>query len=292
MMDKIVNARVTSLYRLALQVPDLEEAKAFYANVWKLHLTGEDAGVASFRSAAVDHDDLIFSEGERSIDHVAFEVASLTDLATLTERLERAGFPSLPRLTRPLDNGQATASFTDPDGRRVELVVADCPPHPLEAGNDPLAPLRIGHVVFWTKNQQQTENFYRLLGFQITDRTHIGMSFLRCNTDHHTLALVKSDHGKTGLQHIAFDVGSIDNVMKNFGRLRDLNVECVWGVGRHGPGNNIFSYYSDPAGNFVEYYGEMDLYPLDNVGEPHIWGPEHKGDVWGVAGIPPQAFRE
>ena len=51
------------------------------------------------------------------------------------------------------------------------------------------------------------------------------------------------------LQHIAFDVGSLDNVMRNFARLRGLEVECAWGVGRHGPGNNVFSYYTDPAGN-------------------------------------------
>ncbi|MDF0546389.1 VOC family protein [Sphingobium sp. H39-3-25] len=291
-MDKIVTSRVTSLYRLALQVPNLEEVKAFYANVWKLRPTSAGAGVASFRSAAVDHDDLFLSEGERSVDHIAFEVASHADLATLTDRLERAGFPSLPKPSRLLDDGHATASFTDPDGRKVELVVADGDHCPLEVSDDPLAPLRIGHVVFWTKDQQETENFYRLLGFQITDRTHIGMSFLRCNADHHTLALVKSESGKTGLQHIAFDVRSIDNVMKNFSRLRALDVECVWGVGRHGPGNNVFSYYSDPAGNFIEYYGEMDLYSFDDVEEPRIWGPEHKGDVWGVAGIPPQAFRE
>ena len=103
---------------------------------------------------------------------------------------------------------------------------------------------------------------------------------------------MKSKTGRTGVQHIAFDVGSLDNVMRNFGRLRDQGLDCAWGVGRHGPGNNIFSYYADPAGNFVEYYGDMEVFPVDDLVEARIWGPEHKGDIWGVAGIPPLAFRE
>jgi len=146
--------------------------------------------------------------------------------------------------------------------------------------------------VLWTPQRKEQEAFYTSLGFKVTDRTHAGMSFMRCNRDHHTLALVDSKDNRTGTQHTSFDVGTIDNVMREYGRLREAGVECIWGVGRHGPGRNVFSYYTDPCGNVVEFYGDMDEFTDHVDGEPRFWGPEHKGDVWGVAGRPPLSFTE
>jgi hypothetical protein len=79
--------------------------------------------------------------------------------------------------------------------------------------------------------------------------------------------------------------------MQEYGRLRSKNLECIWGVGRHGPGNNVFSYYRDPEGNVIEFYGEMEQVASADVAETRYWGPEHKGDISGKVGPPPQAFR-
>ncbi len=284
--------RVEGIHRLALRVPDLSAAQRFYRDVWLLSDRGRDGEFEAFRSPAEDHDDLLLGEGATQIAHLAFAVASPEDLGAITARLEAEGFPT----TRIADESlfradAAAAAVEDPDGREIWLVVPQLGTAAIDDAH-PLAPHRIGHVVLWTPGQEAAERFYGLLGFDITDRTNAGMSFLRCNADHHSLALMKSTKGKTGLQHIAFDVGSLDNVMRNFARLRGLEVECAWGVGRHGPGNNVFSYYTDPAGNYIEYYGEMELFDADAPVETRIWGPEHKGDVWGLAGVPPLGFRE
>jgi catechol-2,3-dioxygenase len=103
---------------------------------------------------------------------------------------------------------------------------------------------------------------------------------------------IKKLCGKTGLQHVAFDVGSIDEVMRELGRLRSEGVDCVWGVGRHGPGNNVFSYYTDPAGNVIEYYGEMEKVQPNEKVTPKFWDSLHTGDLWGVAGAPPEIMRD
>ena len=67
---------------------------------------------------------------------------------------------------------------------------------------------------------------------------------------------------------------------------------CIWGIGRHGPGNNLFSYYEDPAGNLFEIYAELEQVPDDEApSEVRFWGPEHKGDISGRAGPPPMQFR-
>jgi catechol-2,3-dioxygenase len=177
----------------------------------------------------------------------------------------------------------------DPDSNRVELIVPSSVP--LAASASTVAPRRLGHVVLWTGNVNQQEAFYALLGFQVTDRTHMGMSFLRCNADHHSLAIMHNDAGRRGLQHVAFDVSTVDEVMREYARLNAEGVKCIGGVGRHGPGNNIFSYYRDPVGNVVEFYGEMEKVPQFETAEPRFWGSEHKGDSWGVAGPPPPILR-
>lgn len=154
-----------------------------------------------------------------------------------------------------------------------------------------VTPRKLGHVVLNTPNQPAMEAFYRTLGLRVTDRTSRGMSFMRCNRDHHTLALVNSP--RRGLQHAAFDVVELDNVMHALGELKRAGTPCIWGPGRHGPGHNIFTSYTDPAGNIVEYYAEMEQVDEDDDGplEEKFWGPEHKGDVWGVAGPSPARFR-
>ena len=285
--------RVQGIHRLALRVPDLGEARRFYRDIWLLDDHGADLDFAGFRSGGEDHDDLVLAEGSPQIAHLAFQVASTEELEAIATQLAAAGFSPQPVAEQGLfRSDQAAIAVQDSVGRQVWLVAPQPDASALVQPPAVLAPNRIGHIVLWTPDQDAAERFYATLGFQVTDRTNAGMSFLRCNADHHSLALMKSREGRTGLQHVAYDVGSLDNVMRNFARLRSLGVECIWGVGRHGPGNNVFSYYTDPAGNYIEYYGEMEQFDANVPVEARIWGPQHKGDVWGVAGVPPLGFRE
>ena len=43
----------------------------------------------------------------------------------------------------------------------------------------------------------------------------------------------------------------------------------VWGLGRHYAGSNFFWYLKDPAGNFSEYYSDMDC-----IIDDQLWTPE------------------
>jgi len=62
-----------------------------------------------------------------------------------------------------------------------------------------------------------------------------------------------------------------------------------WGVGRHGPGNNIFAYFLDSADFVVEYTAEV--LQVDNsykVGGPDDWKwAPGRTDLWGIA--PPKS---
>ena len=287
-------ARVTGIYRLGLDVPDLARARDFYSSHGGMILDDAAEGEACLRSRAVDHADLLLRAGARSaINHIALSVASEDDLYALLSRVTDAGFnagTSLQIGSQP--NEKASAVVHDADGNRVVLVVHSDSATKSTVTEPGDGPLKLGHVVVWSSQPARQEAFYGRLGFQVTDRTHAGMSFLRCNADHHTIAFLRSSHGRTGLQHAAFDLGTLDAVMRKLGRLKSEGIACIWGVGRHGPGNNVFSYYRDPAGNIVEYFGDMERVSNDAPSEVRHWGPEHKGDTWGVSGPAPPPFHD
>jgi hypothetical protein len=62
----------------------------------------------------------------------------------------------------------------------------------------------------------------------------------------------------------------------------------VWGFGRHHIGSNFFWYFRDPAGNFCEYYSDMDIIPEDQVWKPEVWEGAAGLYAWGPP--PPPSF--
>lgn len=125
-------------------------------------------------------------------------VATREDLLSLERKIETSSHVVYALSEADLAPGEAYGLVTtDPDGRQIRLVVPTRPDRPCEAVADSLAPQNIGHVVLWTPDSSVSEAFYGLLGFSVTDRTHLGMSFLKCgNEDHHSLALVGSKTGR------------------------------------------------------------------------------------------------
>ena len=89
---------------------------------------------------------------------------------------------------------------------------------------------KIGHVVLNVSDLERSARFYtEVLGFEISDvypETMMpgGMVFMRCNGDHHGIALVGALEGtstSTELHHLAFEVGSLDEVLLAAKRLHE-----------------------------------------------------------------------
>ncbi|EOZ9140035.1 VOC family protein, partial [Providencia stuartii] len=81
---------------------------------------------------------------------------------------------------------------------------------------DKATPINIGHVVFFVDDLQATEAFYcQKLGFQVSDRYIDRAVFLRTqiNGCHHNLFLLKLPHRGRGLNHVAFTVRDIHEVI-------------------------------------------------------------------------------
>jgi len=64
----------------------------------------------------------------------------------------------------------------------------------------------------------------------------------------------------------------------------------VWGLGRHYLGSNYFWYLKDPAGNFSEYYSDMDVIMDDDEWVAGLWEGTKSFYSWGPP--PPKQMRE
>ena len=285
--------KVKGLDHVCLGGGDIEKVTDFYTEQWGLQLFEEADGKRYLRTQESGHHALLLDPAQPAgLHHLAFEVHERADLDRAVEAALAAGRTVERVPGDAVEPGhRASAAIHDPDGNLVELLWA--PDAVTDTYQAPLvAPRKVGHVVLNSPQPEAMEDFYgRHLGFRVSDRTARGMTFLRCNRDHHTLAFMKS--GRTGVQHVAYDVDILDNVMRGLAHFTQNGIPCVWGPGRHGPGSNIFTYYTDPAGTIIEYYAELEQ--VDDLdGEPieeRFWGPEHGGDVWGLAGPPPEIFR-
>jgi hypothetical protein len=72
------------------------------------------------------------------------------------------------------------------------------------------------------------------------------------------------------LHHTSWQVDDVDDVGRGAAAMLDGHPDRnVWGLGRHHAGSNFFWYLKDPAGNFSEYYSDMD-----SAIDDQLWTPE------------------
>jgi catechol-2,3-dioxygenase len=122
-------------------------------------------------------------------------------------------------------------------------------------------PAEVGHVVFFTDALVTTTEFYEALGFQLSDRYPGRGHFLRCapRGGHHDLFLLQTPEAKRGLNHVAFTVRDIHEVIGGGLHLSRCGWETQLGPGRHPISSALFWYFKNPAGALVEYYADEDV---------------------------------
>ena len=133
------------------------------------------------------------------------------------------------------------------------------PGHPFRIG-------KLGHVVLNVRDVERSARFYtELLGFEVSDvypeeMVPGGMVFLRCNPDHHGIALVgslKEPATNADLNHIAFEVATLDEVIRARDHLRTHDVQIDF-EGRRRAGVQIAVEFRDPDGHRLEIYWGLD----------------------------------
>lgn len=123
---------------------------------------------------------------------------------------------------------------------------------------EPVRPRKLGHVVVGSTDQETTSRFFTDgLGFKTSDYIKDHGAFLRCSTDHHNVLVLGAP--VNFLHHTSWQVDDVDDVGRGAMRMLEGHPDRhVWGLGRHHAGSNFFWYLKDPAGNFSEYYSDMD----------------------------------
>ena len=135
---------------------------------------------------------------------------------------------------------------------------------------------KIGHVVLHCRDLERSVRFYtEVLGFQVSDvypqeMTPGGMVFLRCNPDHHGIGLVGASDPRAparDLNHLAFEVGSLDEVLLAAQRLRQHGAVIDF-EGRRRAGVQIAVEFQDPDGHRLEIYWGIDQVGSDGTLRP------------------------
>jgi catechol 2,3-dioxygenase-like lactoylglutathione lyase family enzyme len=246
---KIVAAPQRTLVELVIRADDRDDVARITDDLARLHLTPE---------ATADEVSIVDPvNGVRAVVRVA---------------------PPLIEVSRPAPPYNAPASMARPAGVRASVT----------GRNGPVRPRRLGHVVIGTTDYQASVALYtRGFGFKISDYIPGVGAFLRCSTDHHNLLVLKAP--VCFLHHSSWQVDDVDEIGRGAMAMLEGHPERhVWGLGRHYAGSNFFYYLKDPAGNFCEYYSDMD-YIIDD----QLWTPE---DCEGANGLftwgppPPASF--
>jgi catechol-2,3-dioxygenase len=288
----MASGRIAALRSVALQVPDLVAAEAFYTNTWRLSVRTREAGVIYLAGSGSDHHLLALheAEGTPKIKYVTLRSTRLEALDEIAAAsVSHGGKITRLRETTTDAAGGVSIEVSDADGRLFEVVFDDqqfTATLPSSATKD--VPVRLAHTVLNAHDLGSAQGFLEaVFDFRLIDRTGI-MAFMNCNNDHHSIAFGITDND--ALNHIAFLMPDAESVMRGGGRMRDAGHAIEWGPGRHGPGNNTFNYFIDPFGVVIEYTADVEQvdenYP---VRMPKDWAwPSGRFDQWGIS-LPPSA---
>jgi catechol 2,3-dioxygenase len=154
---------------------------------------------------------------------------------------------------------------------------------------------KLGHVVIVVQDLARSVAFYTgALGFRVSDvypdsMMKGGMVFLRCNSDHHSLALVggaRDAPSARELHHLAFEVATLDEVFAARAHLRQRGVKIDF-EGRRRAGCQVAVEFRDPDGHFLEIFWGLDQVGDDaRVRPPAEWRETHSLEE-AVADAPP-----
>jgi catechol 2,3-dioxygenase-like lactoylglutathione lyase family enzyme len=292
-----------ALHRLAsitIGVPNVEETCQYYAEFGLtrdgVRLSTSDGGeqlrivemptrrLIEMCIGADDRDDV-----DRVADRLArLGVTSRCDSGGSVSALEtqsgvRAVVTVLPRISQ---ESTPTGPYNGPgrserENRRAPAIVRD----------GPVRPRRLGHVVVGTPDVEASQRFFvDGIGFAVSDQVRGIAAFIRCSTDHHNLLIQPSP--VAFLHHTAWQVDDVDEVGRGAIRMLEGHPDRhVWGLGRHFIGSNFFWYLRDPAGNFSEYYSDMDTITDDQLWTPGTWEPSLRAlYAWGPD-VPPSMLQ-
>jgi catechol 2,3-dioxygenase-like lactoylglutathione lyase family enzyme len=209
----------------------------------------------------------------------AYAFDSRASLAAHRAALEAKRIPTIANPSALFDEGAHAVS--DPDGNVVAFGLRS---RSSNDSNEPL-PARLQHLAFRTPDPDRMVAFYESLGFVVSDRVKddegvMRACFLRTDHEHHALALFRAADAR--FDHLSCETRDAGAVIAWADRMAGDGIPIHWGIGRHGPGNDVFFMVKDPDGNLVEISADIEV--CEAARPAGTWRHEQRTlNLWGTA---------
>ncbi len=291
------------LTRITIGVPNVEETAGYYTEFGLTEGSGPDGAAGRHFSTGDGGEQLtLVSTPRRRLvelrvgaddpDDIGRVAASLAGLDLAVEKTATG--------VRTFDPGTEVNVVVEVAGR-ISQEDTPSPPYntpghearpntraPGVLRETPVQPRKLGHVVLGSTDQAGSQRlFTEGLGFKISDTVPGLAAFMRCSTDHHNVLVQQAP--VAFLHHTSWQVNDIDEVGRGATAMLEKDPSRhIWGLGRHHVGSNFFWYLRDPAGNFSEYYSDLDCIVDDALWTPRTWEGMRGLYNWGPP--PPPSF--
>jgi catechol 2,3-dioxygenase-like lactoylglutathione lyase family enzyme len=291
------------LTHITLGVPNVDDTAEYYRDFGLTQLeASQSAAEASFSTTDGGEQMRIVSTPRRRLVELRIGADDPDDLARIASSLMKLEIPV------ELIDGELK---TQDAGSEVTVVVeiadrvaqAATPPPPYNAPGHiarpdvrapgvlretPVQPRKLGHVVLGSTDKEGSERFFvEGLGFKVSDTVPGLATFMRCSTDHHNVLVQQTP--LAFLHHTSWQLNDVDEIGRGASRMLEKDPSRhIWGLGRHHVGSNFFWYLCDPAGNFSEYYSDLDCIIDDELWKPGTWEGTRGLYNWGPP--PPASF--
>ncbi len=287
------------LGKVTIGVPNVNETTAYYRDFGLAHRGG---GVFATRNGG-EQLEIVHAPTRRLLE-LTVAADDEDDIAAITSRLQKLGLPAKHDGTSLHVTESVTGAMVGVSVRpRIVVEPAALPaPYngpgridrwgraPFIARLERVQPRKLGHAVIGSTDLETTMRFFTEgLGFKVSDYMGDKAAFLRCSVEHHNVLIMAAP--VNFLHHTSWQVDDIDDVGRGaHAMLKDHPERHIWGLGRHYAGANFFWYLKDPAGNFSEYYSDMDTIPEDEMWSPEVLEGLQGLYAWGPP--PPPSFLE
>jgi len=258
---------ISALGYVSLQTKDLGASVANATDILGLRQVADRGSSAHLAAQDVPRE-IVYTQSDRdALDHVGLIAADADAVADIRERVTRAGLRVVSEspLEETVESGFA---FVGPEGFTWQIFAEPAEYSIKKTGG--FGPDRFGHInVQVTDAIAQRDFLVDVLDFRVSDQIGTDAAFfLRCNNDHHGVAVFKSE--RTGMHHHAWQTQNIADLGRLGDRLARRGGRLAWGPVRHGAGDNIACYYIEPTGAVIELYTDMEL--IQDDGRPaRLW---------------------
>ncbi len=288
-----------------VSAPDLTKAEKFL-DEFGLQVAARTENAVYLRGTDPEPPCYVLTQGNGGVTAIAFEADRIADLEAIAQ-IE--GASAIETLDGPA--GGQVVRLRDPQGMQVEIVhgrtaldaLEPAPAHVFNMNGQqqregelpaihrgPSRVRRIGHLVLESASPGIVYGWYnRHLGLQTSDAVRLPdgeaqMIFSRLDrgqeyVDHHVVGFQFAMDEGARVQHVAFEVGNLDDLMSGHEHLKRKRHKHVWGIGRHLLGGQIFDYWKSPFGVIHEHWTDTDL--VNQEHEAQECGVADVNDYWG-----------